>query len=240
MTLSHEYGHAWSLYHAYMTHGDPSLADYLVARGLAGNAQIDTSYLWNRRELIAEDYRQLLGAPVGRTMAQANSDIPGAASVAALGTYLSGTFVDGTAAPLPTAAPTPAPVPTPPPGPTPPPTPSPIPSATGAPATPAPSAPIPGLSVAGLNVTPTPVMKSASVTFGLSLPANARVLVTTPSGSVVRVLANGQESAGPVIMTWDRRDDNGRRVKAGTYIVTVEAIDAAGRRAFVTLSFKAG
>ena len=83
-------------------------------------------------------------------------------------------------------------------------------------------------------------MKSASVTFGLSLAADARVLVTTPTGSVVRVLADGQETAGPVILTWDRRDDKGRRVKAGTYIVTVEAIDAAGRRAFVTVSFKAG
>ena len=38
-TLFHEYGHAWSMYYAYMAQQDPSLAGYLAARGLAGGGR---------------------------------------------------------------------------------------------------------------------------------------------------------------------------------------------------------
>ena len=38
--LFHEYGHAWSLYYAYIVQQDPSLSAYLEARGLLGDARI--------------------------------------------------------------------------------------------------------------------------------------------------------------------------------------------------------
>src|SRR5438034_7804117 len=61
--LFHEYGHAWSLYYAYMVQRDPSLSAYLQARGLLGDPRVGTSYAWSPREMIAEDYRQLFGTP---------------------------------------------------------------------------------------------------------------------------------------------------------------------------------
>jgi hypothetical protein len=109
--LSHEYGHAWSLYYAYIVQQDPSLTGYLSARGLSGDARVGSSYEWGPRELIAEDYRQLLGAPTGATAPQANADIPPASAVPGLAEYLRSTFTQSPASggsPTATPAPTPS------------------------------------------------------------------------------------------------------------------------------------
>lgn len=59
--LAHEYGHAWTLYHLYLSQqGDWS--SYLDARGLTGNPSLDSSYTWTRQEIIADDYRLLFGS----------------------------------------------------------------------------------------------------------------------------------------------------------------------------------
>jgi hypothetical protein len=67
--LAHEYGHAWTMYHLYLTHqGDWtsflgkrwSAADGSTV--LAGDSRLDSSYSWTRGEIIAEDYRLLFGS----------------------------------------------------------------------------------------------------------------------------------------------------------------------------------
>jgi hypothetical protein len=90
--LFHEYGHAWSLYNAYMVQQDPTLTAYLRARGLAGDPRVGTSYAWNAREMIAEDYRELFGTPSARAVTQMNRDIPDAKDVPGLAAFLSGVF----------------------------------------------------------------------------------------------------------------------------------------------------
>ncbi|HET7128745.1 MAG TPA: Ig-like domain-containing protein [Gaiellaceae bacterium] len=90
--LFHEYGHAWSLYNAYIVQQDPTLAAYLRARGLAGDPRVGTSYAWSLREMIAEDYRQLFGTPSARAVTQMNRDIPNAKDVPGLAAFLSGSF----------------------------------------------------------------------------------------------------------------------------------------------------
>ncbi|WP_242342129.1 Ig-like domain-containing protein [Anaeromyxobacter terrae] len=64
--IAHEYGHAWSLYHLNVTHaGDWSA--YLVARGLDADPRLDSVYpTFDRREDIAEDYRELFGSASAR------------------------------------------------------------------------------------------------------------------------------------------------------------------------------
>jgi hypothetical protein len=129
--LSHEYGHAWSLYYAYIVQQDPSLAGYLSARGLSGDPRLGSSYEWSPREMIAEDYRQLLGSATAAAAPQANADIPAAASVPGLASYLRSTFTGAasagassspspspTASPSPSASPSPAPATSPTPTPT--------------------------------------------------------------------------------------------------------------------------
>lgn len=98
--LFHEYGHAWSLYNAYIVQQDPTLAAYLRARGLAGDPRVGTSYAWNTREMIAEDYRQLFGTPSARAATQMNRDIPDAKDIPGLATFLGGAFTSPPADPL--------------------------------------------------------------------------------------------------------------------------------------------
>lgn len=107
-TLSHEYGHAWSLYYAYEVRQDPSMASYLQARGLAGDSRVNSGYAWSVRELIADDYRQLFGSANARSGSPLNRDIPPAAEVPGLAAFLRDTF---------TAAAGTAPAPSPPPAP---------------------------------------------------------------------------------------------------------------------------
>lgn len=105
-TLSHEYGHAWGLYRAYLLQQDPKLSDYLAVRGLAADdPRLDTNHAWGRDELLAEDYRQLLGPPAARTASQMNKDLPLASAVPGLREYLVGAFSTSTSAAVPPTAP---------------------------------------------------------------------------------------------------------------------------------------
>ena len=93
-TLFHEYGHAWSLYYAHIVQQDPTLSAYLEARGVAGDARVGTSYGWDPKEMIAEDYRQLFGSPNARQGGQINTDLPPAQDVAGLAEFLRDTFTN--------------------------------------------------------------------------------------------------------------------------------------------------
>jgi hypothetical protein len=101
--MFHEYGHAWSLYYTYITQQDPTLAGYLKVRGIYGDARLNTSYAWNSRELIAEDYRQLFGSANAQIGGQINPDLPLAKDVPGLKDYLSGAFITGTSSGTPPA-----------------------------------------------------------------------------------------------------------------------------------------
>lgn len=138
-TLSHEYGHAWSQYRAHIIHNDPAMESYLTARGLTGDPRVGTAYQWDPAEMIAEDYRQLLGSPSARGFAQMNRSVPPAAAVEGLEAFLRDTFSTPpkpaadptpTPTPSPSASPAPAPTPTESASPTPSPTPSPSPTAS--------------------------------------------------------------------------------------------------------------
>lgn len=237
--IGHEYGHAWSLFHAFITHGDPALNGYLEARGLSGDPRVDSGYLWHRRELIAEDYRQLLGGPAAAAAAQANGELPPASAVPGLREFLVGPFVGGeVTVPAPSAEPTPGSTSTPvEPSPTaaPEPTPVPTPASTAEPtATPA------ALQVRDLAVTPTPVTKRAEVSFELTAGADVRVAIHDAGGALIRTLADGPRAAGRSVIAWDRKDDRGRRVRAGTYVVRVDATGPVGDVVRREATFAAG
>jgi hypothetical protein len=110
--LFHEYGHAWSLYHAYLSQQDPTFGSYLRARGLSGDSRVNSTYVWDPREMIAEDYRQLFGSAHAASVAQANTDIPPAASVPGLADFLRNTFTTSSTSTSSGPASTPPAVPT--------------------------------------------------------------------------------------------------------------------------------
>jgi hypothetical protein len=226
-TLTHEYGHAWSLYHAYMVQQDPTLASYLDARRLAGDARVNSSYAWQAREMIAEDYRQVFGSANARSGQQINTEIPPANEVSGLAGFLATTFTTPSASPSPTPMPSPTPAPEP--------TTSPAPTATSTPTPlPTPSAP----QVDGLAMTPDPVRTTGTAAFSLSAPASVSVRILTSKGALVRTLLSAAPTPpGAVSVTWNRKDSAGRKVGKGSYRVQVDATDGDGVRTSVSASF---
>jgi Bacterial Ig domain len=90
--IAHEYGHAWSLYHLYMTEGG-NWNSYLQARGILGDSRLDTSYMWNRNEMLAEDYRLLFGTLTAQSgMTQMNYQVPDARQVTGLKDFLASSW----------------------------------------------------------------------------------------------------------------------------------------------------
>jgi hypothetical protein len=197
----HEYGHAWSLYYDTIVRQEGTFASYLQARGLAGDARVNSSYVWGARELIAEDYRQLLGSPNARLATQMNRDIPPATAVAGLADFLATAF---------TTAPSgsdPAPAPT--------------------------------LTLSAPVVSPTPVVRSATVTSSLSTAAAVTIEIRDAGGALVRtLLTSAARAAGSVSAGWDRKDAAGRKVRSGSYSADVRAVASDGRSARSATTFK--
>ena len=211
--LFHEYGHAWAMYYAYLAQQDATLTSYLKARGLDGDSRLDSSHMWDRRELIAEDYRQLFGSADAAAVQQENYEIPVAAAVPGLRDFLSTTFRQASA-PQPAPAPSPSP------------TSSPTPAPSAAPVT-----------VTGVAMNPSPVQSTGTASFTLNVAADVTVQVLDGSGRLVRTLAGGARDAGTSSASWDRTDSRGKRVRSGTYAVLVSATDASGNTSQARTAF---
>jgi hypothetical protein len=95
--LTHEYGHAWSMYWFYLGHqGDWS--SYKAARWttsdgsmtLASDSRTGSSYTWQVGEIVADDYRLLLGsaAAVSERPTHLNNQIPDPRNVPGLRDFL--------------------------------------------------------------------------------------------------------------------------------------------------------
>ena len=98
--IAHEYGHVWSLYHLYLTH-NKDWSSYLDYRGLSGDARLDSTYLWDRKELIADDYRLLFGsaAAVGGG-AHLNRDLTDPRQVSGLKDFLARAWTGSSVKPV--------------------------------------------------------------------------------------------------------------------------------------------
>lgn len=89
-TIAHEYGAVWSMYHLYLTE-QGSWTPWLQARGLLGNPLVDSSDVWSKNEMIADDYRMLFGTPAAQSeMGYVNPDVPDPRTVSGLKDF----FVD--------------------------------------------------------------------------------------------------------------------------------------------------
>ena len=87
--LAHEFGHVWSSYHLHMTHqGD--WTTYLEARNISEDERLDGAYHWSRGEIIADDYRLLLGSShaVAQRPTHMNPEIDDPSEVAGLRDFL--------------------------------------------------------------------------------------------------------------------------------------------------------
>lgn len=201
--LFHEYGHAWSQYRRRIVNQWSDFAPYLQARGIdPADPRLGTSHAWQPGELIAEDFRQLFGAPSARS-GQENTELPLAADVPGLATWLSGTFSTGSGGSSgggDTGSGG---------------------SGSGSGDSGSGGDPTVALAITGLTAG-SPAADATSIAFEVSRTARVRVVVTDASGKGVRQLMDGSAS-GAVALTWDLTDDRGRRVKDGRYEVVVTA-----------------
>ena len=85
------------------------------------------------------------------------------------------------------------------------------------------------------GIRPNPFGFSTEIGFSLPAAANATVAVYDVRGARVRVLASAARSAGPFTVHWDGRDEIGRALPAGLYLVHLDAGALhATRKAMIT------
>jgi hypothetical protein len=80
------------------------------------------------------------------------------------------------------------------------------------------STPIPQATLA---VWPNPFNPSTRVSYEMTSPGQVRVEVIDLMGRRIVVLEDGERPAGPMHLTWDGQDGNGRGVSSGAYLVVV-------------------
>lgn len=74
-----------------------------------------------------------------------------------------------------------------------------------------------------LPARPNPFAREAELSFELPVRQAARLAVYSVQGQLVRTLVDGDEGPGRVHITWDGRDEAGRRVGSGLYLMKLEA-----------------
>jgi len=79
------------------------------------------------------------------------------------------------------------------------------------------------LTTALLQPTPNPARGATTIRYQVGRPGLTSVDITNASGQCVRRLLKGVLSPGKYTLTWDRRDDHGRRVSDGVYFIRLEA-----------------
>ena len=69
---------------------------------------------------------------------------------------------------------------------------------------------------------PNPFLTTADFSYRLDQPATIRVAVYDVRGREIKVLADGQRTAGLHPVQWDGRDRAGRKMPSGVYFISVQ------------------
>jgi hypothetical protein len=99
-------------------------------------------------------------------------------------------------------------------------------STTGAEAPPAPAA---------LDAAPNPFNPSTRIRLAVPIDGPARLAAYDLQGRRVRILLHGDVAAGVRTVDWDGRDDAGRALSAGTYLLRLDAAGTILNRKVVLL-----
>jgi len=96
------------------------------------------------------------------------------------------------------------------------------------------ASPVPERAVLRQNL-PNPFNAQTSIPFDLSSAGRIRLIIYNAVGERVRTLIDRTESAGSHQVTWDGRDDDGRSVASGVYMVQLRAGSSAQARKIALL-----
>jgi flagellar hook assembly protein FlgD len=82
---------------------------------------------------------------------------------------------------------------------------------------------------------PNPVSSATTLRFGVGDAGRVRLAVYDVAGRRVALLEDGDHAAGEFTQVWDGRDDSGRLVSPGIYVVRIETGSFEGMRKIVRL-----
>jgi len=83
------------------------------------------------------------------------------------------------------------------------------------------------------NALPNPFTGSTTIRFGIAHAGHANVSIYSAAGRLVRTLCNSSFLPAHYSLTWDGRDERGRAVGAGVYLVRAKAGDYTASRKLV-------
>jgi hypothetical protein len=82
---------------------------------------------------------------------------------------------------------------------------------------------------------PNPFSRAAAIGFSLEKPGAARLTLYDVQGRAVRRLVNGPLAAGPHVVAWDGRDDQGSTLPSGVYFYRLDSGDRSEVRKLMRL-----
>ena len=94
--------------------------------------------------------------------------------------------------------------------------------------------PLPG-EISFSSPYPNPVVRVAHMAYTLPRPAVVRVDAYDVTGRHVRTIASGFRDAGTGDVAWDLRDDDGRALGAGVYLIRAQLADRSWTRRVVAV-----
>ena len=92
-----------------------------------------------------------------------------------------------------------------------------------------------GASVHNLAMAPNPTRGNTVISFSLTEPARLNIVIYNSAGQFVRNLINTELNQGDHAVVWDARDDHGRELSSGTYVLRSELNGQIMQKAIVLL-----
>jgi len=77
----------------------------------------------------------------------------------------------------------------------------------------------------GFSIFPNPFNQSTTIHFSSPTFSNPTLSIFNPQGHLINTIQSGARSAGNFLVTWDGKDNQGRNVASGTYLVRLKAGD---------------
>jgi hypothetical protein len=82
---------------------------------------------------------------------------------------------------------------------------------------------------------PNPIRKNMPISYSLSHKSRVKLSVYNPAGRLLKTLVNGTESTGTHVISWNGKDNAGRKLASGVYFIRLETNQQSDTRKTVFL-----
>ena len=89
------------------------------------------------------------------------------------------------------------------------------------------------VSVRNLSLFPNPTADRSLINFGITAPGKLNIKIYSTAGQLVNNLLDAELTKGTHSVVWDGKDNNGRKVSSGTYMLRIELGEQITQKAIV-------